>query len=1172
MNSKNNGSMNRIFRVVWNAATGVWQAVSEIARGHSKSRSIGESAGQGVVDSGWKLSRLTLAVAATLSVAPLHAGELGAQTATDTNATITVGSGDTVTVTGAGPQNAVNVDFTAGANAFTATISNAGIISASTDDSDAKAIQVHSANNAAGTGAISIGNSGTLSATGNGGSTSATGMAIENQNSLVTINNQSGASILVNSGTSDASGISLLDSNLQAGSAVSNSGSITVTGGGVANGIRINAALNNATITNNGNITVSKAAAGLASVMTGIQADYVFGSAITNTANGSINVSNQENTGGITGISIGRAFAEQAGSRAVLSNAGSISVSGAGDARAIDIASDITGASITNAAHASITATSTGDTARGMFLYSPNVNDLNLTNSGSITASGHSISFGIQVYTESPLYLNDSSITNAGTITVTSAQGRAAGIDVSSDSDASVFNTAIRNTNTITVSAADAAVGINVAGSLLASSIVNSGTISVTSTNNVANGIFVGSMAQDQVNGNLTQSNVTNAGTIMLQGMGSMGMWIKAANDASTIVNAGTIQSGTPASYASGISVDQLNGSASITNSGTISLRSTMLSVGIDLTTLNSNAGAAIENRGTITVDAGMTAAGIATRDGTGAIRNSGIISATVNGQADAKGFSLYAGGSGITVTNTNTGVMNGNLIVAGTLNNAGTISLPHNANTNQGGASALPSATVGTFTNSGTLEIGLLTNGATTTHSQLLTNTATFDTGSKIKVNVLAASTNEALLVGQTLHDVVKATTSLTINATPTVEDNSALLDFQYVKNANSIDLNIVGGSTIVDSTRAGGGSVNALAAAGALMTIQSNGSFAAMTPVFTALNALPTDADVAKAVNSLTPATTMASRQAGWKISNSIQNIVDMRQNAGLTGSSLNSGDPLMADRNFWLKPFGSWGKQDDKGGLNGFDLRTRGIGLGLDGEYAPNQKLGFAFFYSNADVDMNNMAQKADLNVYSALLYGNVPLLDDKTNFLYQAGYTAQQTDTTRQIALTGQTAKGSYTATVAAVDLKLMRDYQVSERLLLQPLVSASYRRLSNPSYEETGAGAANQQVDRLTSSQTTVGVGVRANYLFDEQSKLITNLHLGHDLNSNAFSISSGFAGAPGVRYQTHGIDNGRNSYELGLGYEHKVSDSSKLNLMYTRQGHGSSFANDAISATYTLKF
>ena len=36
---KSNGSMNRIFRVVWNAAKASWQAVSEVASGQGKGTS-----------------------------------------------------------------------------------------------------------------------------------------------------------------------------------------------------------------------------------------------------------------------------------------------------------------------------------------------------------------------------------------------------------------------------------------------------------------------------------------------------------------------------------------------------------------------------------------------------------------------------------------------------------------------------------------------------------------------------------------------------------------------------------------------------------------------------------------------------------------------------------------------------------------------------------------------------------------------------------------------------------------------------------------------------------------------------------------------------------------------------------------------------------------------------
>lgn len=1254
---KSNGSINRVYRVVWNAATGVWQAVAEIAKGHCKSQSSGSHAVHASTMPAFKISSLTLAVAAALSVAPAHAADFttspitGAETTTqsasDANATLAVTSGSiTVSETGAAA-TAVSVQFTNN-NSFTTNITNAGSISATslydihTYIYPATAISVGTADTFTGTGAITITNSGDIVADPSdevsGKSADGFGIRIDNQNSVMTINNTSTGTITVEGRSKDNIGISISDSTLEIGSTITNAGEIEASGlYGFNKGIEVGT-LNGTTITNSGTLDISEG-----DLNVGIETGALVGSSIINTATGDIDieaVATDESRG--RGIWITDNIQGTLAARSLVKNEGEINVNVEGEAYGIFVDdADILDADITNAAGATISVTSTATYARGIEIYSEGVTGLNLTNSGTISVSGgdeYENTSGIRFYSSGDLDLINSTITNAAgaTITVTSSEGDARGISVSSDGDLYIYNTAINNAGTITVNAYEDASGMRVSnGTLEASSMTNSGTISVTSTAiGSATGMRVSDMTEYDVSGTVIQSSITNSGTITLDasaddgdetgirvsdaykastivnsgtisssategevkgievsslndtasvtntstgfitlnGSGDVfGIEVDDANDASTITNAGTIRSLNtivPLGEARGISVDNLNGTATITNSGTITLADGDVSYGIDVGTLNSTAVAAINNTGTITVNTNGWGHGIYVSNGSGEILNSGTITSTFDGQAHRWAYSITSP-VGVNVTNTSTGVLSGNLNVAGTLDNAGTISLPHNANTDQGGTSA----TVGTFINSGTLKIGMLTDGTTTTHSQLLADTATFNAGSEIAVNVLAASTNSGLLVGETLDDVVKATT-LTLNATPTVTDNSALLNFEFVQDGHNIDLNVVEGTTILDSTLAGGGNSNAGSAATALQTIQDGGANPAMNPVFTALNGLQTDEQVAAAVNSFTPVTTTASVGAGTQIANSIQGIVEMRQNVNVGGASggLNSGDPLFADRNFWLKPFGSWGEQQSNSGLNGFDLKTRGIGFGLDGEYAKNQKLGFAFFYTGADVDVKNMAQKADINVYSVLLYGNVPVFDDKTNFLFQAGYTAQKTDTSRFIALTGDTAKGDYTAKVASLDLKLVRDVQMSERLLLQPILSATYRHLKNPSYSERGAGALNQNVDSFTSSQTTLGIGARMHYKLDEASKLMANVNYGRDLKSNALSVSTAFEGAPGVKYQSRGIDNGRNNYELGLGYERNVGDRSKVNVMYTHQAQGSSFKNDAISATYNLKF
>jgi uncharacterized protein with beta-barrel porin domain len=1178
--------MNRVYRVVWNAATCAWQAVAEIAKGQGKSQSTGstERASQAVTAPAFKWSSLALAVAAALAVAPVHAGgfpnpviimgpETATQSASDADATLTVMGSGSITVNGAGAQTAVDVSFT-GNNSFTTSIQNARTISATSTNANAKAISVVTAPYHVGTGNITITNLGSITATSGLTGSAEGGIFVRYQDSLVNITNAATGTITVGGGDGNNAGIRLAESNLSSGSTITNNGGIAVTGDyGTLFGIRhSNGALNNTTISNSGSISVTDGGSGF-----GISADDLFGSSIINTASGSITVTSSFSGSEGYGIRVRDVLQSQAGDRARITNQGAIDVSVAGTARGIYLdEAEINEADITNAVGATINVTSTADRAQGIYLYSESVIDLNLTNSGTMTVSGNNSADGINLYYEDDVDVVNSTITNAAgaTIDVTATAGDARGISVISDSSLEIYNTAISNAGTITVTGYGRAIGLQAGGELQASSVTNSGTINVTSTNGDITGVRVHNMVEYDVGGTVTQSRVTNSGTINLIGFGgtgadnAYGIKVDAASNASTIVNAGTIRSlnaSVPNGDVHGIHVEYLNDAATITNSGTISLADGNTTYGIKVDNLSSIAPAAINNSGTITVNSNGWGQGIYV-GGSGEILNSGTITSTFDGEAHFWAYSITSFDAGVNATNTSTGVLNGNLYLAGRMTNAGTISLPHSAN---GGR-----AYVGTFINSGTLKIGLLTDGTTTTHSQLFTNTATFNAGSEIAVNVLAASTNVGMLVGQTLNDVVKATTTLTLNATPTVTDNSALLNFEFVQDGNNIDLNVVEGTTILDSTIAGGGNTNATSAATALQAIQDGGANPAMNPVFTALNGLQTDEQVAAAVNSFTPVTTIASVGAGTQIANSIQGIVELRQNANFGGVSggLNSGDPLLADRNFWVKPFGSWGEQQNKSGLNGFDLKTRGIGFGLDGEYARNQKLGFAFFYTNADVDVNNMAQKADIEAYSALFYGTVPVFDDKTNFLFQAGYTAQKTDTSRFIGLTGDTAKGDYTAKVASLDLKLVRDYQVSERLLLQPRVSVTYRHLKNPSYNETGAGALNQNVDSFSESQTTLGIGARMHYMLDEVSSLMANVNYGRDLRSNALTVSTAFEGAPGVKYQTRGIDNGRNNYELGLGYERNVSNQSKVNVMYTHQGRGSSFKNDAISATYNLKF
>ncbi|MGJ0299298.1 autotransporter domain-containing protein [Aliarcobacter cryaerophilus] len=557
---------------------------------------------------------------------------------------------------------------------------------------------------------------------------------------------------------------------------------------------------------------------------------------------------------------------------------------------------------------------------------------------------------------------------------------------------------------------------------------------------------------------------------------------------------------------------------------------------------------------------------------------NSGTVSAKINGELSANAYSInsFDDGGTLNITNTLTGKLLGNIGTESSallvLTNNGLVSLPHDAYLGN-------AARVETFTQgaTGTLQIGLLTNGTLggTQYSQLSTTTATFQSGSTIDVNVLSASTNQALLAGNRLNNVVTASNNLTINDKLNITDNSALLNFKYVTSdgwinggSGAIHLDVVKSSenNIIDNTVSGGGNQNSQNAATALQNVYNNNP-----EIQSAFNNLTSDQEVASAVQSTTALTPTATVGATTQIANGIAGIVTQRQNANISGGGLNSGDTMFAQKNFWFKPFGSLGTQKDKDGISGFDVKAGGFGLGLDGEYKDNQNIGFGLFYTNAKVDVNNIPQEANLDVFTTLVYGNVPIIDDKTNFLYQVGYAWQKTDGSREI-FTGQTATSDYTSKTASLDLKLMRDVQITDNLLLQPMVETTYRHFTNPAYKENGAGALNLNVDKFTSKDLIVGLGTIAHYKLTDDSKIVGNVNVGYDFESKNQTVTSAFQGAAGVKFDTNGIDNGRWSYQAGIGYELDINKTNSINVSYDYQGQGSDFSNNTVSAKYVLKF
>ena len=557
-------------------------------------------------------------------------------------------------------------------------------------------------------------------------------------------------------------------------------------------------------------------------------------------------------------------------------------------------------------------------------------------------------------------------------------------------------------------------------------------------------------------------------------------------------------------------------------------------------------------------------------------ITNSGTIEAKVNGKLNNQGFSLdYEDTSGSTITNEKTGKLYGNIYLGdnGQFVNKGFVSLPYNANvlntiqyldddgnpedTRKGGVY------ISNLVNSGTIEIGAFKNSnSKIENTQILTKNATFNAGSKLNVRVEAGS--KAFVKGDKLEQVISAANSLTINE---LKVNSATLEFEEVEvkplttnsNVKYIDLVV---SKVNAFEEAGNTQGNATNVSQVLNKLRTDPNLGSLVAKLDTLNA----ADLNRALDTLTPTIAAAISNTSSQISSSVSNVISSR-----LGSGANSGDEMvLGNSTLWTKLYGSLGEQKEKDGINGFDLKTYGLGLGYENEYKDGQLLGTGLFYTNANVDINGVSQKTDVDAYSLALYGNNLLKDNKTTIYYQGAYTWQKNDSKRDL-FDGTQANAKFTTKILSLDLGVGHKININESLHMEPKLGVTYKHYSNPNYSETGSSA-NITTNKFTSSELLGNAELNMGYKINDFSKITATAGVGYDFKNDNNIVTSSFSAAPSNSFDTKGIDNGRWKYVAGLGYDVDVNNQNNINLSYNFQGEGSKYTNHGLALNYRYKF
>lgn len=660
-----------------------------------------------------------------------------------------------------------------------------------------------------------------------------------------------------------------------------------------------------------------------------------------------------------------------------------------------------------------------------------------------------------------------------------------------------------------------------------------------------------------------------------LTGVMDGGIYVTSGGSVPIINNEGSILSN------SGGGIDIADGSTVIFNSGTIAgdfggIRA-----------FNTGVITSLTNTGEISGPDAISAAGGGTIN---LINNSGII----NGNVIMGAATLNLTGIEAVINGDVTGSLGSVVNLAGMYTTGGAFNTVETFNVDTGSRLYVVHAMdVDTFNNNGLLRIeptytavitGDYNQGSTgilnvtasddTTYSVMQVNgTATLPSNAKIAVDVTSPNFvfTSALVNG--MSGVLQAGI-LVSDGTFSVTDNSALFDFDAVKNFNSVDLTLTA-STVNNALNAIKES-RYTAAIGAATTFDglvsefaSTGTTgdADMDIVVGQLGAFSSNSALADAIESTLPAASGAVGQATMGAAGSVTTLVSARQDSN---RGMASGDEFLTDKHMWLKPFGSWAEQDTRQGVSGYDVDSYGLAIGMDGELNTNLTAGFAFAYIDSEVNSVLAAGGSNVNVdtflgkvYASQVFANDLVLNT------QAGLGWSQYDSQRRL-FNNDVASADYDSVSVQLSAELERSYEVNVNTVLTPYVGADYSYVSVDGYKEKGAAALNLNADSSNYDSLVLSVGVKGEFDATDTLVLLGNVGLGYDLMTDASTLTSSYAGG-GAQFTTTGVAPDELTYTAGFGAKYALANGTELIAHYDFTGR-QDFTDQSASITARWMF
>jgi len=264
-----------------------------------------------------------------------------------------------------------------------------------------------------------------------------------------------------------------------------------------------------------------------------------------------------------------------------------------------------------------------------------------------------------------------------------------------------------------------------------------------------------------------------------------------------------------------------------------------------------------------------------------------------------------------------------------------------------------------------------------------------------------------------------------------------------------------------------------------------------------------------------------------------------------------------PASQARPAWAQLIGNWQSIGASGGNASARQHTGGVFAGADGAVGGGWRLGGAVGYTDSRLTVNDLASRADVSSYSAIVYGGKAFSvgAGKLNLMAGAAYSWHDIQTRRQIGGGGldQTLTADYGGNTTQVFTELGYAFGVTDGLTLEPYAGVAWAGQRVRGFSESGGSAAlSGESSKNDTTTTTLGLrGKQAVTLGTLAGSVSAGLGWRHAFGD--LTPASRLAFDAGQAFTVTGAPISRDAALVELGADLAVSRGATIGLAYAGQ-------------------